>query len=239
MNSEPAPIEPTSNLAPSATRIFIAVLTRDLRLILRHGSEAATAIAFFLLATLLFPFGLGPEPDLLARIAAGILWVVALLASLIALDRLFAEDFQDGSLEQLALAPLPLPLVVLAKLGAHWLATGLPLVILAPPLALILHMDPAGLPALVGSLLLGTPCLSLVGAVGAALVLGARRGALLLPLLILPLYIPVLIFGAAAIDASLAGLSAAPHLQLLGAILLISMGVGPFAAAAAAKQSLV
>jgi heme exporter protein B len=239
MSSQPMPIEPAAGAEPSTARIFLAVLTRDLRLILRHGSEAATAIAFFLLATLLFPFGLGPEPDLLARIAAGILWVVALLASLIALDRLFAEDFQDGSLEQLALAPLPLPLVVLAKLGAHWLATGLPLVILAPPLALMLHMDPAGLPVLTASLLLGTPCLSLIGAVGAALVLGARRGALLLPLLILPLYIPVLIFGTAAIDASLAGLSAAPHLQLLGAILLISLGVGPFAAAAAAKQSLV
>jgi heme exporter protein B len=238
MNSEQTLLEPTLDASPSTARAFTAVLSRDLRLILRHGSEAATAVAFFLLATLLFPFGLGPEPDLLARIAAGILWVVALLASLIALDRLFAEDFQDGSLEQLALAPLPLPLVVLAKLGAHWLATGLPLVILAPILALMLHMDSAGLPALIGSLLLGTPCLSLIGAVGAALVLGARRGALLLPLLILPLYIPVLIFGTAAVDASLAGLPASPHLQLLGAILLISLGVGPFAAAAAAKQSL-
>lgn len=184
MNSEQTLVEPTPDASPSTARAFTAVLSRDLRLILRHGSEAATAVAFFLLATLLFPFGLGPEPDLLARIAAGILWVVALLASLIALDRLFAEDFQDGSLEQLALAPLPLPLVVLAKLGAHWLATGLPLVILAPILALMLHMDSAGLPALIGSLLLGTPCLSLIGAVGAALVLGARRGALLLPLLI-------------------------------------------------------
>ena len=238
MRSQQALAEPAPAAMPSGMRAFWAVLSRDLRLILRHGSEAATALAFFLLATLLFPFGLGPEPDLLARIAAGILWVVALLASLIALDRLFAEDFQDGSLEQLALAPLPLPLVVLAKLAAHWLATGLPLVILAPILALMLHMNPAGLPALIGSLLLGTPCLSLIGAVGAALVLGARRGALLLPLLILPLYIPVLIFGTAAVDASLAGLSASPHLQLLGAILLISLGVGPFAAAAAARQSL-
>jgi heme exporter protein B len=238
MSAGQAMMQPAETAPPGAARAFMAILSRDLRLILRHGSEAATAVAFFLLATLLFPFGLGPEPDLLARIAAGILWVVALLASLIALDRLFAEDFQDGSLEQLALTSLPLPLVVLAKLGAHWLATGLPLVILAPILALMLRMDPAGLPALVGSLLLGTPCLSLVGAVGAALVLGARRGALLLPLLILPLYIPVLIFGTAAIDASLAGLSATPHLQLLGAILLVSLGVGPFAAAAAAKQAL-
>ncbi|QEX24939.1 heme exporter protein B [Hypericibacter adhaerens] len=238
MSAERLLAEPVATPAPGALRSFLAILGRDLRLILRHGSEAATALAFFLLAVLLFPFGLGPEPDLLARIAAGILWVVALLASLIALDRLFAEDFQDGSLEQLALAPLPLPLVVLAKLGAHWLATGLPMVILAPLLALMLHMDPAGLPALVGSLLLGTPCLSFIGAVGAALVLGARRGALLLPLLILPLYIPVLIFGTAAIDAALSGLSPAPHLQLLGAILLVSLGIGPFAAAAAAKQAL-
>jgi heme exporter protein B len=238
MSAEQALVPALQAQNPSAARAFLAILTRDLRLILRHGSEAATAIAFFLLATLLFPFGLGPEPDLLARIAAGILWVVALLASLIALDRLFAEDYQDGSLEQLALAPLPMPLVVLAKLGAHWLATGLPLVILAPILALMLRMDPAGLPALIGSLLLGTPCLSLIGAVGAALVLGARRGALLLPLLILPLYIPVLIFGTAAVDAALSGLPAAPHLQLLGAILLVSLGVGPFAAAAAAKQAL-
>lgn len=238
MSAERLLAEPATAPASSARRSFLAILMRDLRLILRHGSEAATALAFFILAVLLFPFGLGPEPDLLARIAAGILWVVALLASLIALDRLFAEDFQDGSLEQLALAPLPLPLVVLAKLGAHWLATGLPMVILAPLLALMLHMDPAGLPALIGSLLLGTPCLSFIGAVGAALVLGARRGALLLPLLILPLYIPVLIFGTAAIDAALAGLSPGPHLQLLGAILLVSLGVGPFATAAAAKQAL-
>jgi heme exporter protein B len=238
MSAEQILAEPGQAASPSLMRAFLAILARDLRLILRHGSEAATAVAFFLLATLLFPFGLGPEPDLLARIAAGILWVVALLASLIALDRLFAEDYQDGSLEQLALAPLPLPLVVLAKLAAHWLATGLPLVILAPVLALMLRMDPAGLPALIGSLLLGTPCLSLIGAIGAALVLGARRGALLLPLLILPLYIPVLIFGTAAVDASLAGFSAAPHLQLLGAILLVSAGIAPFAAAAAAKQAL-
>jgi heme exporter protein B len=187
MSAQQALDPPLPAADPSLVRAFLAILSRDLRLILRHGSEAATAVAFFLLATLLFPFGLGPEPDLLARIAAGILWVVALLASLIALDRLFAEDYQDGSLEQLALAPLPMPLVVLAKLAAHWLATGLPLVILAPILALMLRMDPAGLPALIGSLLLGTPCLSLIGAVGEALVMVARRGAVLLPWLFVPL----------------------------------------------------
>lgn len=218
---------------------FVAVLGRDLRLILRQGSEAATALAFFLLATVLFPFGLGPEPELLARVGAGILWVVALLASLIALERLFADDFQDGSLELLALGPLPLPLVVLAKLLAHWLATGLPLVLLAPALALFLHMEPSGLPVLVVSLLLGTPALSLIGAVGAALVLGARRGGLLLPLLVLPLYVPTLIFGAAAVDAALAGLAAGPHLSLLAAILLGSLALAPFAAAAAVRQSFV
>jgi heme exporter protein B len=218
---------------------FTAVLGRDLRLILRQGSEAATALAFFLLATALFPFGLGPEPELLARVGAGILWVVALLASLIALERLFADDFQDGSLELLALGPLPLPLVVLAKLLAHWLATGLPLVLLAPALALFLHMAPSGLPVLVVSLLLGTPALSLIGAVGAALVLGARRGGLLLPLLVLPLYVPALIFGAAAVDAALAGLAAGPHLSLLAAILLGSLALAPFAAAAAVRQAFV
>jgi heme exporter protein B len=217
---------------------FRLLVLRDLRLALRQGGDAAMVVAFFVLTVILFPFGVGPEAALLARIAAGILWVTALLAALLSLERLFLADWEDGSLEALALMPLPLEAQVLAKCLAHWLVAGLPLIIVAPLLALLLHLDGAGYPALVLSLLLGTPSLSLIGAVGAALSLGARRGGVLLSLLVLPLYIPVLIFGVAAIEAAIGGFGARPHLLLLGALLAGAVVLAPLAAAAALRQAL-
>jgi heme exporter protein B len=217
---------------------FAALVARDLRLALRQGSDAALVLIFYLLAVLLFPFGVGPEPNMLARIAAGLLWVTALLAALLSLERLFAAEQEDGSLDQLALLPLPLGVVVLAKVLAHWLLAGLPLTLLAPVLAVALGMDPAAYPVLVLALALGTPTLSLIGALGAALALGARRAGALLALIVLPLYIPVLIFGVAAVDAALAGFAAGPHLAILGALLLAALPLCPWAAAAALRQAL-
>lgn len=217
---------------------FIALVARDLRLALRQGSDAAMVLIFYLLAVLLFPFGVGPESNILARISTGVLWVTALLAALLSLERLFVGEQEDGSLDQLALLPLPLSLVVLAKVLAHWLLTGLPLTLLAPVLAVALGMDPVAYPVLVAALALGTPVLSLIGALGAALTLGARRAGALLALLVLPLYIPALIFGVAAVDAALAGFAAAPHLAILGALLLAAIPLCPWATAAALRQAL-
>jgi len=217
---------------------FRLLVLRDLRLALRQGGDAAMVVAFFVLTVILFPFGVGPEADLLARIAPGILWVTALLAALLSLERLFLADWEDGSLEALALMPLSLEAQVLAKCLAHWLVAGLPLIVVAPLLALLLHLDAAGYPVLVLSLLLGTPTLSLIGAVGAALSLGARRGGVLLSLLVLPLYIPVLIFGVAAVEAAIGGFGVRPHLLLLGALLAGALVLAPVAAAAALRQAL-
>ena len=217
---------------------FRRLVQRDLRLALRQGGDAGMVVAFYVLTVVLFPFGVGPETELLARIAAGILWVTALLAALLSLERLFQADYEDGSLEALALMPLPLEAQVLAKCLAHWLVTGLPLTVVSPLLALFLHLDSAGYPVLVLGLLLGTPSLSLIGAVGAALSLGARRGGVLLSLLVLPLYIPVLIFGVAAIEATIAGTGARPHLLLMGALLAAAVPLAPLAAAAALRQAL-
>lgn len=216
---------------------FLLLVTRDLRLAFRQGGDAAMVVAFFVLTVILFPFGVGPEPELLQRIAAGIIWVTALLAALLSLERLFQGDYEDGSLEALALLPLPLEAQVLAKCLAHWLVTGLPLTLVAPLLALLLHLDTGGYATLMLSMVLGTPVLSLLGAVGAALTLGARRGGVLLSLLVLPLYIPVLIFGVAAIEAQIAGFSARPHLLLLAALLVLALGLVPFAAAGALRQA--
>jgi heme exporter protein B len=196
------------------------------------------AVLFFVLTASLFPFAIGPEPNLLIRIAPGIIWVTALLAVLLSLERLFLADFEDGSLELLALARTPLALAVAAKILAHWLTTGLPLMAAAPLIALLYDMDPAGLVVLLAAMALGTPSLSLIGAIGAALTLGARRGGVLIPLLVLPLYVPVLIFGVSAIDADLAGLSSKPHLLLLGALLALALPLAPLASAAALRQAL-
>ena len=217
---------------------FFLLVARDLRLALRQGGDAAMVVAFFVLTVVLFPFGVGPEPELLQRIAAGVVWVTALLAALLSLERLFQGDYEDGSLEVLALLPFSLEAQVLAKCLAHWLVTGLPLTIVAPVLGLLLHLDSAGYPALILGMALGTPILSLLGAVGAALCLGARRGGVLLSLLVLPLYIPVLIFGVAAVEAEIAGFSARPHFLLLAALLVLAVGLVPFAAAGALRQAI-
>jgi heme exporter protein B len=217
---------------------FLTLVARDLRLALRQGGDAAMVIAFFVLSVVLFPFAVGPEPALLQRIAPGIVWVTALLAALLSLERLFQADYEDGSLEALALLPLPLEAQVLAKCLSHWLVTGLPLIVVAPLLALLLHLDALGYPALMVGMVLGTPILSLIGAIGAALSLGARRGGILLSLLVLPLYIPVLIFGVAAIEAEIEGFGARPDLLLLAALLVLAVGLVPFAAAAALRLAL-
>jgi heme exporter protein B len=218
--------------------VFGAVLARDLRLGLRHGADLAMVVSFFVLAAVLFPFGVGPEPNLLARIAAGVVWVTALLAAMLSLDRLFQADFEDGSLDQLALSPAPLAVIVLAKACAHWLTTGLPLIAVAPALGLMLHLDPAGFVPLMLAMLVGTPSLSLFGAIGAALTLGARRSGALVALLVLPLVLPVLIFGVGAVEAAVSGLGARPYLLILGALLAAALPLAPLAAAVALRQAL-
>ncbi|HYH37753.1 MAG TPA: heme exporter protein CcmB [Azospirillum sp.] len=217
---------------------FLALVGRDLHLALRQGSDATIAVMFFVLCVVLFPFGVGPEPNILARIAAGVIWVAALLASLLSLERLFQNDYEDGSLELLSLTALPLEAVVLAKTLAHWLVTGVPLLVAAPLLAVLLNMEAGGFGVLVLTLAIGTPILSLIGSIGAALTLGARRGGVLISLLILPLYIPVLIFGAGAIDAAITGLTPRPHLLLLAGILAGCLPLAPWAGAAALRQAL-
>lgn len=204
---------------------------------MRHGADTLAALLFFLIAAALFPLAIGPGPETLGRIAPGIVWVCALLASLLPLDRLFGADFEDGSLDQLLLSGLPAAGIALAKAGAHWLATGLPLLLAAAPIALMLRLPEAALPALLAGLLPGTLVLSLLGATGAAVVLGARRGGVLLPLLVLPLAVPVLIFGAAAPDAAAAGLSIRPHLLLLAALLAAALPLCPLAAGAALRAA--
>ena len=191
-----------------------------------------------MLAVILFPFGIGPEPELLRRVAAGIVWVAALLAAVLSLDRLFAADYADGGLDQIALSAMPLEMAVLAKSAAHWLTTGLPLVIVSPLLAMLVDLDPAALPSLVLGLLLGTPAMSLVGAIAAGLSLGARRPGVLTTLLVLPLYLPPLIFGTGAVEASLAAEGARAHLLLLAALTVAAVPLAPLAAAAALRQAL-
>lgn len=215
-----------------------ALLLRDLRLATRAGGGFGLALAFFLITCTLVPFGVGPESGQLARIAPGILWVGALLACLLSLDRIFALDFEDGSLDLLATAPLPLEGAVAAKALAHWLVTGLPLALAAPVFALLLHLPGPAYPWLVVSLLLGTPALSMLGAFGAAVTVGLRRGGLLMSLLVLPLYVPTLIFGAEAVRRGALGGDPGPALVFLAAITLAVLALVPFAAAAALRVNL-
>ena len=212
-----------------------AVAGRDLLSALRHRADLMTTLIFFVIVASLFPLGVGSETALLRTMGPGVVWVAALLASMLALARLFAGDYADGTLEQLALAPQPLTLLVMAKVAAHWLVAGLPLVIVAPLLGLQYDLDTDALLVLLASLMLGTPTLSLIGAIGAALTLGVRGGGALLSLLVLPLYVPVLIFGAGAVEASVAGLGAAAHLSLLGALLLAALVFAPWATAVALR----
>ncbi len=213
------------------------ILQRDLRLALRQGSDSLMVVGFFVLTVTLFPFGLGPESNLLERTAAGILWVTALLASMLSLDRLFQGDYEDGSLELLTLTPTALEILVIGKIIAHWLTTALPMLLAAPVLAVLLHLHQDAFLALIATLLLGTPTLSLIGAMGAALVLGARRGGVLLSLLILPLYVPVLIFAVGAVDAAAQGLPVQGHLLILGGLLLAALPLAPLATVAGLRQA--
>jgi len=206
-------------------------------LALRHGADTLGAVLFFFVAGALFPLAIGPSPETLARIAPGIVWVCALLSALLPLDRLFGGDFEDGSLDQLLVSGAPASLIAGAKACAHWLVTGVPVLLAAGPLAVMLQMKPVALPVLLAGLAIGTAVLSLLGTAGAAIVLGARRGGVLLPVLVLPLAVPVLIFGTAAADAAGLGLSARPHLLLLAAFLAASMPLCPVAAGAALRAA--
>jgi len=210
---------------------------RDLLLAMRNRSDILTTVFFFIIAISLFPLGIGPELDTLREIAPGVFWVAALLASMLALERLFAIDYADGTLEQLLLTPQPTTVLVLAKVLAHWLITGVPLVLLSPLLGLQYDLSSEAIQALMLTLLLGTPSLSLIGAIGAALTLGLRGGGVLVSLLVLPLYIPVLIFGAGAVEASVSGLGGAGHVSMLGAIFLLSLVLAPLATVAALRVS--
>lgn len=218
-------------------RFLLAVLRRDLTLAARRRGDWLVAQFFFVMVASLFPLGVGPEPQMLARIGPGVLWVAATLASLLSLSRLFADDHRDGSLEHMLLSPEPTVLLVLGKTLAHWLIYGIPLLVIAPVLGLQFNLPAEAIVTLELSLLLGTPILSLLGGVGAALTLGLRGGGVLLTLLILPLYIPALIFGAGAVDGVMAGTGAEAHLSLLGSFFVLSLIIAPWITAAALRVS--
>ncbi len=219
-------------------QVFTAVVQREVSLAMKQKGEVLTPLFFFVIVASLFPLGIGPETALLLRMAPGVIWVGALLAAMLSLQRMFATDYADGSLEQFALSPSPLALLALAKVFSHFLLSGLPLVLIAPVLGIQFGLDARALGVLALSLLLGTPILSLVGAVGAALTLGVRGAGVLLSLLTLPLYIPVLIFGAGAVEADAAGLGIGGHFSLMGALLLLSVFFVPIAVTAALRIAL-
>jgi heme exporter protein B len=217
---------------------FTAIIRRDLVLAMRRRSEIANPVLFFILVITLFPLGIGAQPKLLQAIAPGIIWVSALLATMLSLDSLFRSDFDDGSLEQILLSPHPTSILVLGKITAHWLTTGLPLLIVAPLLAIFLGMPNQALGVLLFTLLLGTPVLSLVGAVGVALTVGLRRGGMILSLLVLPLYVPVLIFASNAVEMASTGLPFTAQVNILISMLLMALVLAPWPTAAALKMSI-
>ena len=219
-------------------RAFLDLLRRDLLLAMRRRSELANPLLFFVMVIVLFPLGVGAEPQLLEQMSAGVVWVAALLAALLTLDSIFRSDFEDGTLEQILIGAHPVPMLVLAKVIAHWLVTGLPLLLVAPVLATFLGMNPDAIGALMLSLLLGTPVLSLIGSIGVALTVGLRRGGVILSLLVLPLYVPVLIFGAAAVDAAASGMPVTGQIYIMAAFLVLAVTLAPLAAAAALRISL-
>ncbi|MGR9071894.1 MAG: heme exporter protein CcmB [Gammaproteobacteria bacterium] len=215
-----------------------AVVRRDLILAVRKRAEMANPVLFFILAATLFPLGVGAQAGLLQAIAPGVIWISALLASLLSLDGLFRSDFEDGSLEQLLLSPYPPTILVLAKVLAHWLATGVPLILASPLLGVFLGMESHALKVLIFTLLLGTPVLSLIGAIGVALTVGLRRGGMILSLLVLPLYVPVLIFAGSAVEMASNGLPASAQLYILAALLFLALALTPIPTAAALRMSL-
>jgi heme exporter protein B len=218
--------------------LLVLVIRRDLVLAMRRRADVLATLIFFVMVVSLFPLGVGPELDMLRKMAAGVLWVAALLASMLSLGRLFSADYLDGTLEQMMLAPQSLSMLVLGKMTAHWMVSGLPLVLMAPVLGLQFDMSARALGVLIVGLLLGTPILSMVGAIGAALTLGLRGGGVLLSLLVLPLCIPVLIFGTGAVEAVSSGLSVASHLSLLGALLVLALVFTPWVTAQALRISM-
>ena len=218
--------------------LLVLVIRRDLVLAMRRRADVLATLIFFVMVVSLFPLGVGPELDMLRKMAAGVLWVAALLASMLSLGRLFSADYLDGTLEQMMLAPQSLSMLVLGKMTAHWMMSGLPLVLMAPVLGLQFDMSARALGVLIVGLLLGTPILSMVGAIGAALTLGLRGGGVLLSLLVLPLCIPVLIFGTGAVEAVSSGLSVASHLSLLGALLVLALVFTPWVTAQALRISM-
>lgn len=222
---------------PGTGAFCARLLRRQLVLAVRRPIEIANPLLFFAMVVALFPLGLGPTPDQLAGFAAGILWIIALLSNLLTSDAVFRSDFEDGSLEQLLLAPQPLYMSVLAYIGAHWLITGLLLALVSPVFALMLNLPGAALGTLVMSLLLGSAVLSLVGGIGAALTVGLKRGGMLISLLILPFYMPVLIFGSAAVQGAVTGVPAAPYLAILAAMLCLAIALAPLAIAAGLRIS--
>ena len=225
----------SSNL--SYRKAFMLFLKRDLMIAIRHKDDMLNPLLFFVIVVTLFPLGIGPEANTLSRIAPGIIWVAALLSSLLSLDRLFKSDHNDGSLEQMLLSPQPVFILVLAKIIAHWLITGLPLIIIAPLLAVLLHLHEASYSALFITLLIGTPILSFIGAIGAALTVGIKKGGVLLSLIILPLYIPVLIFATSAIDTAAMYLPYGGQLAIIAAIFVLALTLAPFAVSSALKVS--
>lgn len=233
-----APAMKAKTGAPGVPAFCARLLRRQLVLALRRPVEIGNPLLFFAMVVALFPLGLGPAPDQLAAFAPGILWIIALLANLLTADHLFRGDFEDGSLEQLLLSPQPLYTSVLAYVLAQWLVTGLLLSLLSPLFAVMLSLDAGAIPALVASLLLGTGVLSLVGGIGAALTVGLKRGGMLIALLILPFYMPVLIFGSSAVQSAVGGTPVAPQLALLGAMLCLAIALAPLAMAAALRISI-
>jgi len=229
--------EPDLAAGQSVAGLYWAVLRRELLLFFRRRSDLLNPLVFFLLVASLFPLGVSPDPTFLAQVAPGVVWVAALLATLLSMDGLFRSDFDDGTLEQTLLSPQPLFVVGLAKVTAHWMTTGLPLTLLAPLLGVMLFLPADGMMGLVLTLLLGTPTLSLIGAIGAALTVGLRKGGVLLSLLVLPLYVPVLIFGSSAVQAAINGLPVSGHLALLGAMLALGVVMAPLAIGAALRIS--
>jgi heme exporter protein B len=228
------------NTANTAVNLFDGVrciIARDLRIALRRRADSLAVLIFFVMVVSLFPLGVGPEPQLLRTMAPGVVWVAALLASMLSLSRLFADDYQDGTLEQMLISSHPLALLVLGKIVAHWLASGLLLALVSPLLALQFDLPPSATGVLVASLLLGTPVLSLIGAIGAALTVGLRGASVLLSLLVLPLCIPVLIFGAGSVEAYGAGLGVTGHFSLLAALLVLALAAAPLVAATALRMA--
>ncbi len=224
-------------IALSYRSAFMLILKRDVTLAFRHKDDIINPILFFIIVITLFPLGIGPEANTLSRIAPGIIWVAALLSTLLSLDRLFKSDYNDGSLEQMLLSPHPIFILVLAKIVAHWLLTGLPLIFIAPLLAVLLHLNENSYGALMITLLLGTPILSLIGAIGVALTVGIKKGGVLLSLLVLPLYIPVLIFATSAIDTAAMNLPFTGQLAIIAALFFSTLTLAPFAVSSALKVS--